>query len=626
MFKTGMTGLIRTLGPLPGSLLKGAKAGIACDWTRPEDFVYSYQPIMDEWYSSYVFEDVGGVPTQVGERMYQEILLIGNVYRINFTVSGRTKGTIVAEAGTNQGAVRDEDGTYTDTLVCIGNTKLSFYKTADFDGEMTVVSVENLSVTEALPLKTVGSWQGSRFVQPAAANMPYYEPGKDGSPGALRFDGINDFMQHTGDQQKLHTPSGFTAAFVIEPEITAATGQRVILDQTNNNVANAGIQVVYDAANQQITTRVSNGSKWTVSGSTWLSRGIPHIVDARWDEASGLDLVVDDHSVEVVGGSGSLADTVALELGRRQGGDYFSGRVSDMVVREGRVPEKDIERWRGKMREKHSFRGKSFLEGLLEFVTTKDQSWDIQAALGSPYSIDWGDGHVDNLTGTGKIVTTAHNYALPGKYVIKMAIDPEYLLTWNPASNSGIYGQYPNLNAFPNLNSFGARYGDCTGIINDIFLGSLRTLYGDSNRFTGNLPIISGTDCRIYYLPNNMFSGNILDLGSEPVTHFRVDYNALSGTLFVSGSNVRLFYCGGNFFTDYISSAIPLSMGDFRAENNLLPQSAIDQIISDFHTNLNNRPKAGTLNLGGTGNAAPSPAAAALAQDIRDHGWTVTHN
>lgn len=593
MFKTGMTGLIRTLGPLPGSLLKGAKAGIACDWTRPEDFVYSYQPIMDEWYSSYVFEDVGGVPTQVGERMYQEILLIGNVYRINFTVSGRTKGTIVAEAGTNQGAVRDEDGTYTDTLVCIGNTKLSFYKTADFDGEMTVVSVENLSVTEALPLKTVGSWQGSRFVQPAAANMPFWDNGKDGSPGALRFDGINDFMQHTGDPQKLHTSAGFTAAFVVEPEITTATGLRTILDQTNGSPSNAGIQVVYDAANQQLTTRVSSGSgAWEASGSTWLSRGIPHIVDARWDEASGLDLVVDDHSVEVVGGSGSLADTVALELGRRVGGDYFSGRVSDMVVREGRVPEKDIERWRGKMRGKWGF------ESAPNWIAvTNKQSFYMLIGLTVTGSldVDWGDGTSSSYSfGVSSI---SHDYATPGIRVIKFNVKGLYTIHTQSAFIGG---------TMPPLDTIRIAYISGCGFAGMPYIDLSNNILGD------------------FYISHNSLHGIPPKVGQ--VTRYTIEGNNFSGTLHqITSTSLIELRCDDNKLTGYTPSVLPLTTTFIRMRRNLLPQTAVDQIIGDVHTNLSNRPSSG-CQLFLEGNAAPSTAGKAKARDIRDHGWTVTHN
>jgi len=251
---------------------------------------------------------------------------------------------------------------------------LSFVPSSDFNGAVTVLSVENVSVVEAY-VKGKGAWAGSKFEQNAAANMPHL----DG--GALRFDGVNDYMPHTGPAAKLHTSKGFTTAFVLEPEITTKTGLRTILDQTDGSPSNAGIQVVYDAANQQLKTRVSNGSgAWQAEGSTWLSRGIPHIVDARWDAASGLNLVVDDHSIEVVGGVGSLADTAALQLGRRAGGEYYSGRVSDLVVREGRVPEKDIERWRGKMRGKHSYAGKERYDGFFFSCQLQSVSWKMNSA------------------------------------------------------------------------------------------------------------------------------------------------------------------------------------------------------------------------------------------------------
>lgn len=83
--------------------------------------------------------------------------------------------------------------------------------------------------------------------------------------------------------------------------------------------------------------------------------------------------------------------------------------------------------------------------------------------------------------------------------------------------------------------------------------------------------------------------------------------------------------CDDNKLTGYTPSVIPLTTTFIRMRRNLLPQTAVDQIIGDVHTNLSNRPSSG-CQLFVEGNAAPSTAGKAKARDIRDHGWTVTHN
>jgi hypothetical protein len=131
-------------------------------------------------------------------------------------------------------------------------------------------------------------------------------------------------------------------------------------------------------------------------------------------------------------------------------------------------------------------------------------------------------------------------------------------------------------------------------------------MYANANAFTGTIPPLSSDEIRNVILYYNLLCGDIPSPTNAPyLQQIRVFNNRLTG------------YEGGVFGT-YCTI--------FETHNNLLPQSAVDQILQDFHTNLSNRPKTGTLNVGGTGNAAPSPAAKALAQDIRDHGWTVTHN
>lgn len=582
------------------SILKGSRFGLQSDWTRPGDVTYSHQPTVGDlsgtgWSGS----DQGPyqhTPGSDADLAQPDALILGNTYRITYTVTADSDaGSVSARAGTTAGLDRDASGTFTDQLMCAGNTTLAFTPSADFDGSITIESVENISVIEAF-VKGRGTWAGSKFTQSAAANMPYWDNG-------LNFDGINKFMPHSGPPEKLHTPDGFTAAFVIEPEITVATGNRVILDQTNNDPTNPGIQVVYSAATQQLTTRVANGVDWTVTGSTWLSRGIPHIVDARWSEAGGLRMSVDDHSVEVEGGVGGAGAAADLQLGRRVGGEYFAGRVSDLVVRSGEVPDRDIERWRGRMRGKLGFRHKTFLEGL-EFATSKASlSGKLRVMSGYPYSIDYGDGTVHEFVGTGDTVPFLYEYNEPGRHFVRLTCDPSALV-YLYIQDNGFAGQLPLLSDYTNLSLYYIQGNPLSGPFPAV-LDSVSYLNISGANYTGPYPDFPKALLALYGNASG-FSGTIPSLSR------------------CTGVQHAVFH--SNKLTGYTPSVIATSLANIQASNNLLPQSAIDQIIQDVCTNLSNRPTTGTLDLGGAGNAAPSAAGKAKAQEIKEHGWTVTVN
>lgn len=73
-------------------------------------------------------------------------LVIGNTYKFTFTVANRTAGSITPKAGTAAGTARSTNGTFTENIVCAGNTSIIFSKDATFDGD-----IDNVSVVEVTP-------------------------------------------------------------------------------------------------------------------------------------------------------------------------------------------------------------------------------------------------------------------------------------------------------------------------------------------------------------------------------------------------------------------------------------------------------------------------------------------
>ena len=73
------------------------------------------------------------------------------------------------------------------------------------------------------------------------------------------------------------------------------------------------------------------------------------------------------------------------------------------------------------------------------------------------------------------------------------------------------------------------------------------------------------------------------------------------------------------------SGTVSSLMGDCNLSNNLLTQAAVDDILTAFVA-ANKTTGTRILNLGGTGNAAPSSSGLTLVSTLQSRGWTVTHN
>ena len=85
------------------------------------------------------------------------------------------------------------------------------------------------------------------------------------------------------------------------------------------------------------------------------------------------------------------------------------------------------------------------------------------------------------------------------------------------------------------------------------------------------------------------------------------------------------FWCSNNQLTGWSGGAVSPTLGDFRCNSNQLPQATIDALLAAFDAAGRN---SGTrsLNLGGTGNAAPSSAGLVSKANLQNKGWSVSTN
>lgn len=131
---------------------------------------------------------------------------------------------------------------------------------------------------------------------------------------------------------------------------------------------------------------------------------------------------------------------------------------------------------------------------------------------------------------------------------------------------------------------------------------------------------------------NNNFSGSVPNISRFPnIQNFSVFNNKLTGSIpnLDNNSKLSVFYVISNQLTGYTPSVLPITLTNFQAQNNLLPQSAVDQILTDFATNAANRPNVGVINLSGTGNAAPTAAVKAACETAlktAPFNWAITTN
>ena len=133
----------------------------------------------------------GGVYSHAGaaDNLSQAILVVGNAYRVTYTVSGVSGGTIRPYAGTTAGTSRAADGTYTEVLVCAGNTSMIFV--GNGTASVGAISIESLSVSAWADQ----SGNGHDVVQATATKQPtYYSSGGPSDLPYVLFDGVADTL------------------------------------------------------------------------------------------------------------------------------------------------------------------------------------------------------------------------------------------------------------------------------------------------------------------------------------------------------------------------------------------------------------------------------------------------
>ena len=108
------------------------------------------------------------IPVASGLTAIVGALTIGTTYKLTYTISNYSAGNIVIQAGwQSSGTSRSANGTYTEYLVCAGDTKVAFLGTSSFTGSIDNVSVKEYLGQEVVPDSGCGSW----LFEPQSTNL-----------------------------------------------------------------------------------------------------------------------------------------------------------------------------------------------------------------------------------------------------------------------------------------------------------------------------------------------------------------------------------------------------------------------------------------------------------------------
>jgi hypothetical protein len=296
-----------------------------------------------------------------------------------------------------------------------------------------------------------------------------------------------------------------------------------------------------------------------------------------------------------------------------------------------------------------SYSGLSFLPATyFSFVSTGTGYTARVCAANAPHNDTWIIEGVNAGLNPGNITFT-------GNKLCVFNLDQPRSLTEFRINSNTLVGSFPDISQCSSLRVFDISTNNISGPIPSIdrcvllqyftvstnatldgafpsltYNTALLSVSALSCAFTGSLPsLVTNTLIQTVSLSLNTFSGAIPAFGANTAltiyycqgnTGLNGDIPTLSGC-----TTLATMYCYDNAITGVAAGfAIPATLHNFQAQNNLLSQAAVDAILAAFV--LAGASGAYTLNIGGTGNAVPSLAGAADKSTLQGRGWTVTTN
>jgi len=195
---------------------------------------------------------------------------------------------------------------------------------------------------------------------------------------------------------------------------------------------------------------------------------------------------------------------------------------------------------------------------------------------------------------------------------------------------NNIINSIPNLNNNTELRIFYCQTNQITGTIPILNSNTqLLEFTCQTNKFTGSIPTLNNLfNLQIFRCHTNLLTGSIPSLSANTqLLELACQNNQLIGFIPSINNNnlLRDFRCNNNQLTGFAGGSVSINLGNFQAQNNQLSAAAVNDILAAFVT-ANRTSGTRILNLGGTGNAAPTGQGLTDKQTLIDRGWTVTTN
>jgi hypothetical protein len=209
-------------------------------------------------------------------------------------------------------------------------------------------------------------------------------------------------------------------------------------------------------------------------------------------------------------------------------------------------------------------------------------------------------------------------------------------------NNSSLTGSNLDLSALTNLTSLNIHANLLSGAFPILPTGANSKLIGINigqrtvTRFTGTPPLLTDHPaCTSLVYSNSDVTGPIQDLSVRPtLTNFWCNGCLHTGNIPNLSSNTVLgaFRANGQRgttkLTGFAGGTVSATLGDFWADSNQLPAAAVNAILAAFVAagRVKTPTNTCTIQLGGTGNAAPTGQGITDKQTLQARGWTVTTN
>jgi hypothetical protein len=249
---------------------------------------------------------------------------------------------------------------------------------------------------------------------------------------------------------------------------------------------------------------------------------------------------------------------------------------------------------------------------------------------GGAATVDWGDGSAtQNLTSGVNLQKTAAYSG--GFHIVRVTVPSEAVVTQFYNNSAQMTGNLPDISGLTNLAQWYSYGNQHTGPLPDISgLTNLTVWSSHTNQHTGPLPDISGlTNLAVWSSRTNQHTGPLPDIsGLTNLAQWYSYGNQHTGPLpnFSALNNLTIVEIHSNQHAGFSGTIGSRKLTRFWAYNNLLSSANVNAILAALVVAQAGGNPVCDVNLGGTGNGAPTGQGLTDKATLQAAGWTVATN